>query len=291
MEAPDDALKFAQRFTSPAAQERLALALGDDAVDQIRALAPTAVGARQATAARQVREEAQGMIEGLQQRKATEPASLFERAERARALAGRAGERAQSAKEAVPALKQTQAQQRMQFRTEAAQSQLPLAQQAVAAAGERQAARQATRQTQGAVAEATAARGDAQRALREAIAEGGDLRTALGGALRSPERAADATRLLGSAAEPVRAQSREVLGSMVQRQVQALASAGNTPQEITEMLMRSAQNPAVRALMAQEIDAALRAITRPTVGAIAPRSIAPSFGGFAARGLLGGQSP
>jgi hypothetical protein len=43
--------------------------------------------------------------------------------------------------------------------------------------------------------------------------------------------------------------------------------------------------------MAQEIDAALRAITRPTVGAIAPRSIAPSFGGFAARGLLGGQSP
>jgi hypothetical protein len=290
MEAPDDALKFAQRFTSPAAQERLALALGDDAVQQIRALAPTAVGARQATAARQVREEAQGMIEGLQQRKATEPASLFERAERARALAGRAGERAQSAKEAVPALKQTQAQQRMQFRTEAAQSQLPLAQQAVAATGERQAARQATRQTQGAVAEATAARGDAQRALREAIAEGGDLRTALGGALRSPERAADATRLLGSAAEPVRAQSREVLGSMVQRQVQSLASAGNTPQEITEMLMRSAQNPAVRALMAQEIDDALRAITRPTVGAVFPRSIAPSFGGFAARGLMGGQS-
>ena len=286
-ESPDDALKFAKRFSSPASQERLALAMGDEAVEQLRAFAPAAVRTRQQAAAGQVREEAQGLIAGLQQRLATEPASLFERAERARELARRAASREAEAKRAVPAMRQAQAQERAQFALTSAQEQMPLQTQRAEAATQRREAAQATRAARGAATTAATERRAAQQALREAIAEGADLRTALGGALRSPERAADAARLLAGVAPEAQAQSREVLGSMVQRQVQALASAGKTPAEITETLTRNAQNPAVRALMAQEIDAALQAIQRPTFGAVAPRAFTPSFGGFAARTVSG----
>lgn len=216
-ESPDDALALAKKFNTPASRERLALAYGDEAVEQLGAFSPRAVGARSAAAAERVRGEAQEVVTGLQQRLATEPVPLFARAERAGALAERA-----------------------------------------------------------------AARGADATTQRQAMG------SALGGALTNPERATDLTRLLEGATRAQRGESREILGSMLQRRVQEMATSGKTAQEITQTLVEAEQNPAVRALMAAEIARTVQAIQRPTIGATIPRAFVPSFGGFAARTLIGG---
>lgn len=285
-ESPDDALAVAKKFGSEASRERLALAYGPEAVEQLTAFAPRAVGARTAAAAEQVRESAQGLIAGLQQRQATEPASLFERAERARALQARAAERGSAARGAVPALRRAQQVQEAQLRAEAEQAYAPLSEAARTAARERRTAQSAARTATNEARQAAAERSAAATALREALAEGRDVRTALRGTLRDPEKAADLTRLMQGATPALQAQTRDVLGSTLQRQVQQMVASGRTAQEITQTLVQAEQNPAVRALMAEEIARTVQAIQRPTAGAVAPRAFVPSFGGFASRTIL-----
>lgn len=249
-ESPDDALRVARRFGSEASRERLRLAYGDDAVEQIAQFSPEVVGARTREAAQRVRGEAAQTVQGLQQRLATEQAPLVERAGRARTIAARAAERGKEAKGAFREVRE-------QVGAEKA-----------ARAGEVGRLR----------SQAAAARAEIARAKEE----GRDLRSMLPSVLSSMEGGADVARALSQAGPSTVGQSREIVGSMIQRRI----ASGESPQAIIETLISQEKNPAVRALMREELSRVIRQVQTPTISSALSGAFSAGVGGAASRRAL-----
>lgn len=250
-ESPDALTLLQRNFATPAGKRRLALALGPDGPALMDQFSKEATGRTAAAAAEAARGRLAPRIESVQQRLATEPAALAERARRA----GEVAERVQTVPQAV------------EQRTAEALTPLQTALQEVSAAKRAAVAEERTRR---AAVRSTVAQRQAAEAQGKAMA-------GIGKALRNVEESQTfVNQVLPSLSPEQRAQAREVMGSMLQRRIDELAAQGQSAEQIRRKLMSAERNPAVRALMGEEMARLTRAI-RPTESAL----------GAAARGYTG----
>lgn len=250
-ESPDALTLLQRNFATPAGKRRLALALGPDGPALMDQFSKEATGRTAAAAAEAARGRLAPRIESVQQRLATEPAALAERARRA----GEVAERVQTVPQAV------------EQRTAEALTPLQTALQEASAAKRAAVAEERTRR---AAVRSTVAQRQAAEAQGKAMA-------GIGKALRNVEESQTfVNQVLPSLSPEQRAQAREVMGSMLQRRIDELAAQGQSAEQIRRKLMSAERNPAVRALMGEEMARLTRAI-RPTESAL----------GAAARGYTG----
>lgn len=286
-ESPDGMAKFAGRFRSEAAQERLALAFGDDAVDTLRAFFPEAVEARTRGARRSALEQNIAARRGIAEQTGRLRAETEARAERAKRLAEQAEGRGTEAQRAAQQLRlHTRASQRADIAAEELAF-TPLREALATATTARRQASGARRVAGMGVRTAQQELRVAQEALRQAKSTGQDLQGAIGQALTNPERAADAARIIQTLDPAQLGQAREVLGSMFQRRIQQMAARGRDFEAIQREVLAAQQNPAIRALMRAEIDAARRGLA-PSFGAQLPGIVGAVPRGFAGR-FVGGR--
>lgn len=280
-ESPDALKLLQQKFATPAGKRRLALATGPEGVAQLGGFSAESVQQAQRQAAETARARALPGIQQLESRLATEPAALAQRAERVSGVIPRAEQLVAEAKAGVTQAR-TAGQETMRTAIEAERAALsPLR---TALAGAKGATRKARSQQRLAAADVSTKQQQAQvavEALRQAKSSGRDLQTSMGSVLSSPERAADVAQIISTLPPAQVAQAREVMGSMFQRRINQMAAEGRSFDEIQKRLLVAERNPAVRALMGEEIATALRKL-RPSLGTQLPGIL-----GTAPRALIG----
>lgn len=250
-ESPDALALLQKKFATPAGKRRLALALGPDGVSLLEPFGKEATGRAAAAAAEAARGRLAPRIQQVQERLATEPAALTARAQRLEGVMGRVGE--------VPAAVEQRTQEALAPLREALRTASATRREAVAEAGTRRAQKKTV-----------VAQRQAAEAQGRAMAD-------IGNALRNVESSQTFVNQVLPALDPTqRAQAREVMGSMLQRRIDQLAAQGQTAEQIRRKLLVAERNPAVRALMGEEMARLTRSI-RPT----------ESIVGAAARGMAG----
>lgn len=257
-ESPDALALLQKNFSTPAGKRRLALALGPDGPALMEQFGKEATGRRAAEAAEAARARLTPRIETVQQRLATEPEALTERAGRIEEIIGRVGE--------VP--------QAVQQRTREALTPL---QQALQEASAAQRSAVAERQTRNAAVASNIAQRQAAEAQSQAL-------SSVGQAFKNVEASQTFVNDVLPSLDPAqRQQATDVLGSMLQRRINAMAAEGKSPEEIRRKLMAVEKNPAVRALMGEEM-ARLNQALRPAEGAV--RAAARGYIGRTAGGFF-----
>lgn len=280
-ESPDALKLLQQKFSTPAGKRRLALATGPEGVAQLGGFAAESVQQAQRQAAEAARGRMAPRIEAVQQRLATEPAVLAQRAERISGVIPRAEQLASEAKARVA---QTRAAGQETMRTAIEAERTALSPLRTALASAKGTTRQARSQQRLAAADVGTKQQQAQvavEALRQAKASGRDLQTAMGSVFSNQERAADVAQIIPTLSPAQVSQAREVMGSMFQRRINQLAAEGRSFEEIQRRLLVAERNPAVRALMGEEFASALRGL-RPSLGTQLPGIL-----GTAPRALIG----
>ena len=272
-ESSDNALAIAKKFSTEASQRRLALAYGDEAVEALRAFAPDIVGKRQAAAAARVREEGAQLAQQITGRAEAAATPLQSRAERAAALAERAKTQKSARAEQIIGQRQADASRRLMETQRATGAQVSAARTQATQAQE-EAGRLAESLTQARVA-----------ATQAKNIPFGDLSRALG---TSTQQQTFLQRLLPQMTDAQRAQAVEVLGSNVQRELQDMARAKKSPEEIMRRVEELQQNDVVRALFAPQATAFGRQLT-PTIGTRLPKALQTSTAGLLGRQFGGGR--
>ena len=298
---PGGALGMARKLTeTEEGRRKVALVFGEDGLDAMLAFSKEAVGQRAKAAATKAGADAERLV-----------AQLTGRSERLGALSTRAGQQAKArAAETVgttrtamqEALEQAKQQERatvvplrqatrtarrtvgaergqarmgvLQAQQAEQQALTPLREAFEQARGETFAARERRNALQSALTGATEARRGAQ-AQGRTLAKAG---TALGG----QEQAAEFLSTVAPNLTPQQQQrTREVMGSIIQREIRQAQTAGAPAQKAVERLRELQQNPAVRQFFGDEIDRVVAGL-RPSFG-----TRAPQLAGASARGVLG----
>jgi hypothetical protein len=270
-ESPDAALELAKKFRSEASQRRLALAYGEEAVDALRAFAPDVIKAQSKAAAAKVREEGQQLVQSITQRAQGEVAPLEARAQRAAALAERAQAQKATRAEQLVLQRKADASQRLADVGRESQAKISSAREAAkAATGE--AGRLAEELTEAKIAR-TQAKNLPMRDLAGALGSSTQQQTFL-------------QRLLPQMNDQQRQQAVEVVGSNIQRELQDMARAGKSPQEILQRVRELEQNDVVRAMFAGQMQQFTKQLT-PTIGTRLPQMFRPALSGAVSRRIAG----
>jgi len=298
---PNGALGMARKLTqTEEGRRKVALVFGEDGLNTMLAFSKEAVGQRAKAAATKAGADAEQLV-----------AQLTGRSERLGALSTRAGQQAKARaaetvgttrtamqealeqvkqqergtvaplRQAARAARRTVGAERGQARMGVLQAQqaeqralTPLREAFEQARGETFAARERRNALQAALVGATEARRGAQ-AQGRTLAKAG---TALGG----EEQAAEFLSAVAPNLTPQQQQrTREVMGSIIQREIRQAQTAGAPAQKAVERLRELQQNPAVRQFFGDEIDRVVAGL-RPSFG-----TRAPQLAGASARGVLG----
>jgi len=298
---PNGALGMARKLTqTEEGRRKVALVFGEDGLNTMLAFSKEAVGQRAKAAAGRAGQEAEQLV-----------SQLTGRSERLGALSSRAEQQAKARaaetvgttrtamQEALEQVKQqevgkvrqlqqvkrtarrTVGAERGQARMGVLQAQqaeqqglAPLREAFEQARGETFAARERRNALQSALVGATEARRGAQ-------AQGRTLAKA-GTALGDQEQAAEFLSAVAPNLTPQQQlRTREVMGSIIQREIRQAQAAGAPAQKSVERLRELQQNPAVRQFFGDEIDRVVAGL-RPSFG-----TRAPQLAGASARGVLG----
>lgn len=270
-EEKGSALKIAKDFSSEAAQRRLALAYGDDAVETLRQFAPEVIEQRAKSAAAKVRAEGQQLVADITGRTQAAIAPKLSYAERAAGLATRAEKQATARAQQIVGQRQATTAQRMADIGRTTGAQVKTAREAERAAQE-EAGRLAS--------ELTAARVAKSQTQQTSFK---DLAGALGG---STQQQTFLQRLLPQMSPEQRASAVEVLGSNLQRELQDLSRSGKSPEVILQRVRELQQNDVVRELFGPQMEAFVQQLS-PTVGSRLPQLFRPSISGVLGRRIGG----
>jgi chemotaxis protein histidine kinase CheA len=316
--SPDKALDFVKtRLNTEAKRRRLALAIGDEAVERLRQFAPEVLAGKETAAKQAAQAEASALATQLTQRGQKAVTPFVEKATRAQSLAERSisqgkeraasalqqreleatqriGETAASAQQRIDRLKSLGSRAKEQSKEKAEQ----LVEQGRTAAMDR--LRQAQEASRAPLASARSAQEAAateasklaqdlsQARIARATASKSSLKnveTALG---KSESAAKFLQETLPNMSPKQQQEAVAVFGSQLQRQIKDMADAGMDPQDIIKRINVLQKNEVVKRLFGPQMTNYVQQLY-PTIGTRLPKALQTSTAGLLGRQFGGGR--